>query len=55
MLAASEEVRIAAEVAEVLGIPDGIDPLSFNPFNVDENDATAVAQALEVAKISKQI
>ncbi len=45
----------AAEVAEVLGLPDGIDPLSFNPFNVDENDATAVAQALEVAKISKQI
>ena len=45
----------AAEVAEVLGLPDGVDPLSFNPFNVDENDATAVAQALEVAKISKQI
>jgi len=45
----------ASEVAEVLGLPDGIDPLSFNPFNVDENDATAVAQALEVAKISKQI
>ena len=45
----------AAEVAEVLGLPDGIDPRSFNPFNVDESDATAVAQALEVAKISKQI
>ena len=45
----------AAEVAEVLGLPDGVDPLTFNPFNVDESDATAVAQALEVAKISKQI
>ena len=45
----------AAEVAEVLGLPDGVDPLSFNPFNVDENDATEVARALEVAKISKQI
>ena len=45
----------AAEVAAVLGLPDGVDPLTFNPFNVDENDAAAVAQALEVAKISKQI
>ena len=45
----------ATEVAEVLGLPDGVDPLTFNPFNVDESDATAVAQALEVAKISKQI
>ena len=45
----------ATEVAEVLGLPDGIDPLSFNPFNVDESDAAAVAKALEVAKISKQI
>ena len=45
----------ATEVAAVLGLPDGVDPLTFNPFNVDETDATAVAQALEVAKISKQI
>ena len=45
----------ATEVAEVLGLPDGVDPLSFNPFNVDESDAAAVAKALEVAKISKQI
>ena len=45
----------AAEVAAVLGLPDGVDPLTFNPFNVDENDAAAIAQALEVAKISKQI
>ena len=45
----------ASEVAEVLGLPDGVDPLSFNPFNVDESDAAAVAKALEVAKISKQI
>ena len=41
----------AAEVAAVLDLPDGIDPLSFNPFNVDENDAAAVAAALEVEKI----
>jgi len=45
----------ASEVAAVLGLPDGVDPLSFNPFNVDESDAVAVAKALEVAKISKQI
>ncbi len=45
----------ANEVAAVLGIPDGVDPLMFNPFNVDEGDAAAVAKALEVAKISKQI
>ena len=45
----------AAEVAAVLDLPDGIDPLSFNPFNVDENDAAAVAAALEVEKISQQI
>ena len=45
----------ATEVAEVLGLPDGVDPLRFNPFNVDESDAAAVAKALEVAKISKQI
>ena len=45
----------ASEVAAVLGLPDGVDPLSFNPFNIDESDAAAVAKALEVAKISKQI
>ena len=45
----------ATEVAEVLGLPDGVDPLSFNPFNIDESDAAALAKALEVAKISKQI
>ena len=27
----------AAEVATVLGLPDGVNPLEFNPFNVDEN------------------
>ena len=32
----------ASEVAEVLGLPDGVDPLTFNPFNVDESDAAAV-------------
>ena len=45
----------AAEVASVLGLPDGVNPLEFNPFNVDENDAAAVAAALEVEKISQQI
>ena len=45
----------AAEVATVLGLPDGVNPLEFNPFNVDENDAAAVAAALEVEKISQQI
>ena len=39
------------QVAEVLGLPDGVDPLTFNPF-ADGVDAT---KALEVAKISKQI
>ena len=51
-----EEGDISAEeVAAVLGLPDGVDPLSFNPFNVDENDAAAVAAALEVEKVSQQI
>ena len=51
-----EEGNISAEeVATVLGLPDGIDPLSFNPFDVDENDAAAVAAALEVEKVSQQI
>ena len=51
-----EEGNISAEeVATVLGLPDGIDPLSFNPFDVDENDADAVAAALEVEKVSQQI
>ena len=45
----------ADEVAAVLGLPDGVDPLTFNPFDVDANDAVAVANALEVAKVSKQI
>ena len=43
------------EVAAVLGLPDGVDPLTFNPFDVDANDPVAVANALEVAKVSKQI
>ena len=51
-----EEGGISAEdVAAVLGLPDGIDPLTFNPFDVDENDAAAVAAALEVEKVSQQI
>ncbi len=41
----------ATEVAEVLGLPDGVDPLSFNPFA----DGVDAAKALEVAKVSKQI
>ena len=43
-----EEAGItAAEVAEVLGLPEGVDPLSFNPFSadVDANDALAVEKA----------
>ena len=45
----------AEEVAEVLNLPDGVDPLTFNPFDVDENDADAVAAALEVEKIAQQV
>ena len=41
----------ADEVAEVLNLPDGVDPLAFNPF-ADGVDATA---ALAVEKISQQI
>ena len=41
----------AAEVAEVLGLPDGVDPLTFNPFEAGV-DAT---KALEVEKLSQQI
>ena len=41
----------AAEVAEVLGLPDGVDPLTFNPFAAGV-DAT---KALEVEKVSQQI
>ena len=41
----------AAQVAQVLNLPDGIDPLTFNPFDagVDAN------KALKVEKISQQI
>jgi hypothetical protein len=35
----------ADEVAAVLGLPDGVDPLTFNPFDVDANDPVAVANA----------
>ena len=45
----------ADEVAAVLGLPDGVDPLTFNPFDVYANDPVAVANALKVAKVSKQI
>ena len=41
----------ATEVAAVLGLPDDVDPLSFNPFA----DGVDAAKALEVAKVSKQI
>ena len=41
----------ADEVAEVLNLPDGVDPLAFNPF-ADGVDAT---DALAVEKISQQI
>jgi VCBS repeat-containing protein len=45
----------ADQVAEVLGLPDGVDPLSFNPFDIDETDATQVANALAVEKASQQV
>ena len=34
------------QVAAVLGLPDGVDPLSFNPYadGVNESDALAVAK-----------
>ena len=41
----------ADEVAEVLGLPDGVDPLSFNPFE----DGVDAAAALAVEKVSQQI
>ena len=47
-----EEAGITKEqVAEVLGLPDGVDPLSFNPYATGVNSADALA----VAKVSKQI
>ena len=39
------------EVAEVLGLPDGVDPLTFNPFAAGVD----AAQALAVEKVSQQI
>ena len=39
------------QVAEVLSLPNGVDPLTFNPFAVGVDAATA----LEVEKISHQI
>lgn len=39
------------QVAEVLGLPEGVDPLSFNPYA----DGVNADNALAVAKISKQI
>ena len=41
----------ASEVAEVLGLPDGVDPLTFNPFEAGVD----AAQALAVEKVSQQI
>ena len=41
----------AAEVAEVLDLPDGVDPLNFNPF-AQGVDASV---ALKVEKVSQQI
>ena len=47
-----EEGGLTAEqVAEVLQLPDGVDPLTFNPFAAGV-DAT---KALEVEKVSQQI
>ena len=39
------------QVASVLGLPDGVDPLTFNPFEVGVDAAAALA----VEKISQQI
>ena len=39
------------QVASVLGLPDGVDPLAFNPFA----DGVDAADALAVEKISQQI
>ena len=47
-----EEAGITKEqVAEVLGLPDGVDPLSFNPYA----DGVDAADALAVEKASQQI
>ena len=47
-----EEGGLTAEqVAAVLNLPDGVDPLTFNPFA----DGVDAAKALEVEKISQQI
>ena len=41
----------AAQVAEVLNLPDGVDPLTFNPFAAGVD----AADALAVEKVSQQI
>ena len=41
----------AEEVAEVLQLPDGVDPLKFNPYGAGVD----AAKALEVEKVSQQI
>lgn len=47
-----EEAGISAEeVASVLGLPEGIDPLTFNPYSPDADPE----QALAVEKISQQV
>ena len=47
-----EEAGITKEqVAEVLGLPAGVDPLTFNPYATGVN----AADALAVAKASQQI
>ena len=47
-----EEGGLTAEqVAEVLDLPDGVDPLTFNPFAAGVD----AAQALAVEKVSQQI
>ena len=39
------------EVSKVLGLPDGVDPTSFNPYSADVDAATALA----VEKVSQQV
>ena len=41
----------AAQVASVLGLPDGVDPLTFNPFA----DGVSASDALAVEKVSQKV
>ena len=45
----------ANQISDVLALPDGVDPVSFNPFEINETDATQFANALAVEKTSQQL